>query len=100
MAGRPGRTSMGLRGFLSVLRRRLWLFSAVLVVCVLGGGLASLLTTPTYTATAGLYFSVRAANDASDLAQGNTFTQEAMSSYASVATTPAVLRPVADDLAV
>jgi len=89
---------MGLRGFLSVLRRRVWLFSAVLLVCVLGGGAVSLLTTPSYTATAGLYFSVRNAADADDLAQGSNFTQQAMGSYASVATTASVLEPVAREL--
>jgi succinoglycan biosynthesis transport protein ExoP len=87
-----------LHKFLSVLRRRKWPLAAVLLLSLLGSGVGSALATPTYTATAGLYFSVRTATGVDDLAVATTFSQTSLASYATLATTPKVLQPVADDL--
>jgi capsular exopolysaccharide synthesis family protein len=96
--GGEGPGAGGAHGFLQALRRRGW---AVVVCVVLACGTAlglSLTTTPTYTATAALYFSLEHGITANDLAQGATYTKDQMSSYATLATTPAVLRPVIDRL--
>ena len=89
---------MSLSKFLSVLRRRVWLIVATLLICLLGSGVASALATRTYTATAGLYFSVRTAASVDDLAVGATFSQTQLASYATLALTPKVLEPAADRL--
>jgi capsular exopolysaccharide synthesis family protein len=89
---------VNLQAYLDVLRRR-WRSTAVVVVlCVLGSGLLSLTATPTYQASASLFFSLQNGNTANELAQGSTFTQNQMASYATLATTAAVLEPVIDDL--
>ncbi len=86
------------RDFLSILRKR-WL--SVVVATVLGLGLVaslSLTATPVYQARASVYFSLPYANTASELSQGSNYTQSQMLSYTSLATTPAVLGPVIEQL--
>lgn len=85
---------MGLRENIDVLRRR---WRAVALVTVLGvvlTGLLSMLATPVYTARASTFFSLDIGNTVNEIQQGATFTREQMGSYASLATTPAVLEPV------
>lgn len=53
---------------------------------------------PQYTATASEYFAVSAGNSAAELAQGSNYLQDQMASYGELATSPAVLNPVIDDL--
>jgi capsular exopolysaccharide synthesis family protein len=89
-----------MRNFLTVVRRRVWLVVAAFLLCVLGSGILTALSTPTYRSTAGLYFSVRTANSVNDLAAGATFSQSQMASFATLATTPRVLQPVADELGI
>ena len=89
---------MDLGQYFDILRRR-WL--SVLIPAFLTLALASLVTftTPaTYTATTRLFVSVTG-ESVSDLAQGSTFAQTQMSSYAQVATSPMVLEPVVRRLA-
>lgn len=89
---------MGLREHLKVLRRR-WISVVVLTVLAVDlTGTASVLATPVYTSTVSLFFSLESGGNANDLNQGATFTRDQMSSYATLATTPAVLGPVIDDL--
>lgn len=79
--------------------RKLWL--AILAITVLGGvaGLGlSATVTPVYESTATLYFSLSQGDSASDLNQGSTYTQNQMLSFAQLATSSRVLRPVIDDL--
>lgn len=89
---------MHFREYLSILRRR-WL---LLSLCaLLGLGLAAALSftaTPIYNARASVYFSLPFGNSASDLSQGSNYTQSQMLSYATLATMPAVLEPVIQDL--
>jgi len=87
-----------LHKFLAALRRRKFLIAAVLLLSLLGAGVGSALATRTYTSTAGLYFSVRTVGGVDDLAVAATFSQAQLASYATLATTPEVLRPVADRL--
>jgi polysaccharide biosynthesis transport protein len=88
---------MELREYLEILRRR-WL--SVLVVALSTLAAVSLITLAlprTYTATTRLFFAV-ASESVSDLAQGSTFAEKQMSSYAEVATSPVVLEPVIEQL--
>jgi polysaccharide biosynthesis transport protein len=81
--------------FLLVLRRRKWLVATILLLSLLVAGVGSALATRTYTATAGLYFSVRTVTGVDDLAVAATFSQTQLASYATLAVTPEVLEPVA-----
>ncbi|MEE6295625.1 polysaccharide biosynthesis tyrosine autokinase [Georgenia wangjunii] len=58
----------------------------------------SLNMTPHYTATTSVFFATQAGGSVSELAQGSTFTERQMSSYAEVARSPLVLDPVIDAL--
>lgn len=89
---------MGLRDYLDVLRQR-WLSVVVpTVLATVAAATLSALATPTYTSTASLFFSLQNGNTANELAQGSNFTQAQMASYATLATTPAVLAPVVEEL--
>jgi succinoglycan biosynthesis transport protein ExoP len=88
---------VGLGEYLEILRRR-WL--GVLLIALTTLALASIVTLVMpmkYTATTRLFFSVPGAS-ASELAQGSTFAEKQMSSYAEVATSPRVLTPVIQQL--
>ncbi|MDP5184377.1 polysaccharide biosynthesis tyrosine autokinase [Blastococcus sp. BMG 814] len=89
---------MNLRAYLDVLVRR-WLTLVVVGALSLGGSVAlSLGATPVYTASASLFFSLQSGSSANELAQGSTFTQNQMASYATLATTATVLYPVIEEL--
>lgn len=89
---------MELGVLLAVVRRRWrWVTAAALAGLLAGLGLA-LAAEPTYRSTASVYFSLQYGDSASDLVQGSTFTQNQVTSYAELATTPAVLQPVIDEL--
>jgi succinoglycan biosynthesis transport protein ExoP len=83
-----------LRVFLQILRRR-WL-SALIVALVLflAVMVVNLSTTKKYTATNKLFFAVQGAVSGSGLAQGSTYAEKQMASYAQVATSPLVLDSV------
>lgn len=93
-----GEGLVGVVAYVQLLRRHVW---GVLTSIGLAAGAAlllSLVATPVYTSTAGLFFSLQNGDTASDLAQGATFTREQLASYATLATTPAVLGPVIERL--
>jgi len=82
-----------LRQYFDILRRR-WLSMVVTTLLILAiASLATLAMPKRYTATTSLFFAV-AGESVSDLAQGSTFAERQMSSYAQVATSPMVLQPV------
>lgn len=84
--------------YLAVIRR---FWGVVVVAAVLGAGGAwglSQIATPTYTATASVYFSLDYGNTATDLNQGSTYTQSQMLSFAQLAQSRLVLGPVIDKL--
>jgi capsular exopolysaccharide synthesis family protein len=85
---------MSLGTFATVLRRRwTWVVGAVvLALLVVGAHVAT--TTRTYAAQASVFFSLDSGSTASELAQGSTYTQNAVASYALLARTPTVLEPV------
>ena len=83
-----------MRENMDVLRRRWRSVAVVTVIGLLATSVLSLLATPVYTARASLFFSLDIGKTVNEIQQGATFTREQMSSYASLATTPAVLGPV------
>src|SRR5450755_871757 len=85
-------STLSLRDYLRVLRKRWRLIVAVLLVCILAGSAYLLSSTKKYEATAQIFVSTAGAGDttAADLAQGNTFTQARVQSYTSVANSPTV----------
>lgn len=89
---------MQLRRFLTVLRHR-WL--SVLALTVGGAAVAaafSFLQTPTYSSQTSVFFSIQFGSSASELVQGSTYTQNSVTSFATLATKPIVLDPVIEDL--
>jgi len=83
-----------LREYIRILRRS-WIL--ILLALLLGIGAAagySLVQTPEYRASAKVFVSTQSAGTVSDLSQGNSFTQQAVKSYADVVSTPVVLEPV------
>ena len=89
---------MDLREYVSLLRRRWLLIASVTVAALLVAVGATLLTTPRYESTTQLFVSTQGGSDSADLAQGNSFSQQRVKSYAEIATSPAVLGPVIDQL--
>jgi len=87
------------RGPLNVMQRRWRWIAGTTVVVLLAGLVWSLTQTATYRSTASVFFSLEYGNSASELVQGSTYTQNQVASYARLVTTPAVLQPVIDDLA-
>ncbi len=80
--------------------KKLW--SIIVITAALGGGVAyvdAASTTPLYNSTSTLSFSVSQGTTAADLANGSTYMQSQMLTYAQLATSSAVLQPVIDTLA-
>lgn len=89
---------MQLSRFLNVLGRR-WL--TVVMLTLVGAGAAagfSFLTSPTYASHASVFFSIQFGTSANELVQGATYTQNSVTSFATLATKPIVLDAVIDDL--
>lgn len=81
--------------YLVTLVRRNWLTIAIFItVGVAIGVILALVQTPVFTSTAKAFVSTQSASSVSDLSQGSDYTQQIVSSYADVATTPYVLEPV------
>lgn len=84
--------------YLAILRKH-WIGVTVVIVASLAS--TTLLTAATeaeYVATTRLFFAVPGGESVSDLAQGSSFTERQMSSYAQVATSPIVLGSVVSEL--
>ncbi|HZK04660.1 MAG TPA: polysaccharide biosynthesis tyrosine autokinase [Actinomycetaceae bacterium] len=89
---------MELTDYLYVLRK-FWM--SILAVTLVGVGLGaglSLAATPTYTSSTRLYFAVRSADSIGEAAQGSTYTERQVNSFAEVAQSPVVLEPVIGEL--
>jgi succinoglycan biosynthesis transport protein ExoP len=81
------------------LLRQSW--SVLVLAAGVGLGLGvvhTALTTPSYTAEAGVLFALDTRGSLSVLAEGSTYTQDLMPSYVRVMTTSLVLQPVIDRL--
>lgn len=89
---------MELRDYMGILRRR-WITASVVALLIFAGvSGVTLLTTPKFTATTRLFFAVQGTGSVTELAQGSTFAEKQMTSYAQVATSPLVLDPVIREL--
>src|SRR5690606_24823287 len=76
-----------------------WLtITAIALATLAAAAVATLLMTPQYTSSTRMFFAVQGGESVSDLAQGSTFTEKQMASYAEVARSPIVLEPVIETL--
>lgn len=89
---------MEFRDYLRALRRSWPLMVVLAIIGGAAGYAGGALQTPGYAATAQTYVSARSADSLSDLSLGAAYTQQAVQSYADIATTAYVLRPVIADL--
>ncbi|UFU07259.1 polysaccharide biosynthesis tyrosine autokinase [Ruania halotolerans] len=90
--------SVELRDYASIIRKR-WITIVAVTLSVLAiSAVVTLATAPTYTARTSLFFAVGGSGSVADLAQGSTYTQRQVESYAEVATAPYVLEQVIEDL--
>src|SRR5699024_7355979 len=96
---RKGLTSMELRDYLRILRKK-WLLVTVMTALGIGAGFVPvMLMPPTYAATTHLYVSVRSeVGTTGDLMQRNSCAREVVSSYAYVAGDSVVLQRAIDEL--
>lgn len=91
---------MELRDYIRILRKR-WVLIALLTLIGLGAAAGySILQTPKFTSSAKVFVSTSGGETVGELQQGNTFTQQRVKTYASLATTPIVLLPVIADLGI
>ncbi|WP_326939020.1 polysaccharide biosynthesis tyrosine autokinase [Agreia sp. Leaf210] len=87
-----------LRDYVRVLQKS-WILIAVLLFVGIGAAAGfSILQTPKYSSSAKVFVSTSGGSTASDLQQGNTFTQQRVKTYADLTTTPIVLLPVIAEL--
>ncbi len=89
---------MDLHGFLKALARR-WPTVAVCLVLAVGAALAvTSLSTPAYEARTQLFVATHTGEDSAQLAQGQSFSQARVQSYAEVVTSRQVTAPVVKQL--
>jgi capsular exopolysaccharide synthesis family protein len=83
-----------------ILRKRWILVVSFLLIGLLGGALAAILTPVEYKSTTRLFVAVQiaAGSSSGDLVQGNNFAAQKVMSYLDVATSPRVLNPVIESL--
>ena len=89
---------MELMDYLRIARKHWRSIVAIVLLTVLGAGLYSMLSKPTYTATTSIFVSVASVNTAGDLNSGSSYAANQVKSFAVVATAPIVLQPVIDSL--
>ncbi|WIB27015.1 polysaccharide biosynthesis tyrosine autokinase [Curtobacterium sp. MCSS17_015] len=89
---------MELRDYITVLRKGWVLILVLALVGVAAAAGFSLLKKPVYSASAQVFVSTETSGSASDLAQGNTFTQQRVLTYSNLVSTPIVLLPVISKL--
>ena len=89
---------MELMDYLRIARKHWRSIVAIVLLTVLGAGLYSMLSKPTYTATTSIFVSVASVTTASDLSSGSSYAENQVKSFAVVATAPIVLQPVIDSL--
>jgi len=89
-----------LQDYLRVVRKRWRIIVAVTCLAVLAAAALTILTPRTYQSTAQLFISTANSETTAELAQGSTFTQKQMKTYADVITSPKVLDPIHDALGV
>lgn len=89
---------MDLRTYVAVLLRNWLLILLAIVLGLAAAGAVVLLSTPRYSATAKILFSAARVDTGQDLAYAGNYVQSRMQTYKGLATTPAVLDKVIDEL--
>lgn len=89
---------MDLRDYLRIVRRNWMLITCLTLTGLILGGLASVVTKPTYTAETQLFVAIQGSGSIQELQQGNTFGQARVQSYVQTIDTPVVLQPAIDAL--
>lgn len=84
--------------YLPAFRRYWYVVVLTTLMGALGGWGLSQAATPAYTGTASLYFSLNFGGSANDLNQGSAYTQSQMLSFAQLANSAVVLKPVIREL--
>jgi polysaccharide biosynthesis transport protein len=84
--------------YFGLLRKRWRSIAAVALLVLAAVSALTLVMTPSYSATARVFFGVQTGESVTDLSQGSTFTENQMSSYAEVAKSPLVLDRVINSL--
>ncbi|MBF4570162.1 polysaccharide biosynthesis tyrosine autokinase [Plantibacter sp. VKM Ac-2880] len=85
---------MELSDYLRVLRKYWALIVALALVGVAAAAAYSLAKTPEYSSSAKVFVSTQSSDNVSDLAQGNTYSQQRVKTYVNLVSTPIVLQPV------
>lgn len=89
---------MEIRDYLRILRKS---WGLIVALVLLGAGIAatySYLQKPTYQATAKVFVSTQSSGTIGELAQGNSFSVQRVKTYSDLVVTPAVLKPVIEEL--
>lgn len=89
---------MELSDYIRILRKSWILIIVLALIGVAGGATISLIQTPKYSATSKVFVSTQTGGTVSELAQGNTFTVQRVTTYSDLATTPIVLLSVIAEL--
>jgi capsular exopolysaccharide synthesis family protein len=89
---------MGLRDFLRVVRKNVWIIVALVAASLIAAVAFSALRTPLYEAKATVFVSSQAGGTIAEVQQGSSFTQSRVTTYTRLVTTPSVLQPVIDEL--
>ena len=86
------------QAYLQALRKRWWLILGLALLLAALGLAQAKSSTPMYRSNATSYATLSQAGNVTELVQGSTYTQNLMQSFALLATTPAVLDPVIEEL--
>lgn len=89
---------MDLRTYVAVLLRNWLLILLAIVLGLAAAGAVVLFSTPRYSSTAKILFSASRVDTGQDLAYAGNYVQSRMQTYKGLATTPAVLDKVIDEL--
>jgi succinoglycan biosynthesis transport protein ExoP len=99
MGANDGRSnSVELNDYLRILRKRWTLIVALTLLGLASAAGTTILTTPMYQASSLVFVNLQSTGSVSELAQGGTFVQNQVKTYAEVVSTPRVLNTVIDDL--
>jgi succinoglycan biosynthesis transport protein ExoP len=87
-----------LRDYIRILRKRWVAIIAIALIGLAASAGVTILTTPKYEASTLVYIQVQSSGTVGELAQGSTFIQSQMKSFAEVVRTPRVLEPAIKSL--
>lgn len=89
---------MDVRDYLAIARARWRIISVITLLGIAMAATMTLLTKPVFQSQTSVLFSVRGAMTPSELAQGSSYAESQVESFAEVATSPLVLTPVIQQL--